>query len=101
MKNLELWDINVSLEDKFSEADTGHIRIKYVNDMIFNEYNYSTDGRSQVMEYDAKVIQVAIFYFVFYSLMYSIDCCFTIFSTGVWKVLQVIMASRVLFRCFV
>jgi hypothetical protein len=38
---------------------------------------------------------------VFYSLMYSIDCCFTIFSTGVWKVLQVIMASRVLFRCFV
>jgi hypothetical protein len=83
MKNLELWDINVSLEDKFSEADTGHIRIKYVNDMIFNEYNYSTDGRSQVMEYDAKVIPVAIFYFVFYSLMYSIDCCFTIFSTGV------------------
>jgi len=44
MKNLELWDLNVYLMDKFSKADIGHLRIKYINDMIFNEYNCSVDG---------------------------------------------------------
>ena len=60
MKNLELWEVNVYLMDKFSEADIGHLRIKYVNDMIFNEYNCFVDGQSKVMEYDAEVILVAM-----------------------------------------
>ena len=60
MKNLELYDLNVYLMDKFSKADIGHLRIKYVNDMIFNEHNCSVDGRSKVMEYDAEVILVAM-----------------------------------------
>ena len=60
MKNLELWELNVYLMDKFSETDIGHLRIKYVNDMIFNEYNSSDDGRSKVMKYDAEVILVAM-----------------------------------------
>ena len=60
MKNLELWDLNVYLMDKFSKADIGHLRIKYINDMIFNEYNCSVDGRSKVMEYDVEVILVAM-----------------------------------------
>ena len=50
MKNLELWEVNVYLMDKFSEADIGHLRIKYVNDMICNEYNISDDGRSKVIK---------------------------------------------------
>jgi len=54
MKNLELWDLNVNLVDKFCEDDVHHLRIKYVNDMIFNEFNYSDVGRSKVMEYDAE-----------------------------------------------
>jgi hypothetical protein len=58
MKNLKLWDRTVCLMDKFSEADIGHLRIKYVNDMIFNEHNCFVDGRSKVMEYDAEVILV-------------------------------------------
>jgi len=51
--------------DKFSEADIGHLRIKYVNDMIFNEYNCFVDGQSKVMEYDAEVILVPMPLFVF------------------------------------
>ena len=46
--------------EKFSEADIGHLRIKYVNDMICNEYNISDDGRSKVMKYDAEVVLVAM-----------------------------------------
>ena len=60
MKNLELWDLNVNLVDKFCEDDVDHLRIKYVNDMIFNEFNCSDVGRSKVMEYDAEVILVAM-----------------------------------------
>ncbi|CAD6239331.1 unnamed protein product [Miscanthus lutarioriparius] len=60
MKNLELWELNVYLMDKFLEADIGHLRIKYVNDMIFNEYNSSDDGRSKVMKYDAELPMVEV-----------------------------------------
>ena len=60
MKNLELWEVNVYLMDKFSEADIRHLRIKYVNDMIFNEYNSSDDGRFKVTKYDAEVVLVAM-----------------------------------------
>ena len=60
MKNLELWELNVYLMDKFSEADIGHLRIKYVNNMIFNEYNCSEDGRSKVMKYDVEVVLVVM-----------------------------------------
>jgi len=66
MKNLELWELNVYLMDKFSEADIGHLRIKYVNDMIFNEYNSSEDGRSKVMKYDAEVVLVAMSLYVLF-----------------------------------
>ena len=50
----------MSLMDKFSKADIVHLRIKYVNDMIFNEYNSSDDGRSKVIKYDVEVILVAM-----------------------------------------
>ena len=75
MKNLELWEVNVYLMVKFSEADIGHLRIKYVNDMILNEYNSSKDGRSKAMKYDAEVVLVQC-HFVYCSIMYSIDFCF-------------------------
>lgn len=76
MKNLELWDLNVYLMDKFCEADVGHLRIKYVNDMIFNEFNCSDVGRSKVMEYDAEVNTSCNVTCVYCSIMYSIDSWF-------------------------
>lgn len=48
MKNLELWDRNAAMKDKFNEDDIGHLRIKYVNEMIFNEHNTSDEGKSKV-----------------------------------------------------
>ncbi|XP_066344439.1 uncharacterized protein [Miscanthus floridulus] len=59
-QNLELWELNVYLMDNFSEADIGHLHIKHVNDMIFNEYNSSDDGRSKVMKYDAETANIHV-----------------------------------------
>ena len=50
----------MSLKDKFSEADAPHLRIKFVNDMIFNGFNSSDVGRSLVMEYDDEVRLVVL-----------------------------------------
>ena len=65
MKNLELWDPSVSMMEKYCEADIPHIHIKYVNEMIFNDFNSSDDGLSKVKEYDAEVILVPMPLFVF------------------------------------
>ena len=65
MKNLELWDPSVSMMEKYCEADIPHVRIKYVNEMIFNDFNSSDDGLSKVKEYDAEVILVQMPLFVF------------------------------------
>ncbi|XP_066345039.1 uncharacterized protein [Miscanthus floridulus] len=54
MKNLELWDPSVSMMEKYCEADIPHVCIKYVNEMILNDFNSSDDCLSKVKEYDAE-----------------------------------------------
>ena len=51
--------------EKYYEADIPRVRIKYVNEMIFNYFNSSDDGLSKVKEYDAEVILVPMPLFVF------------------------------------
>ena len=63
MKNLELWDPSVSMMEKYCEADIPHVRIKYVDEMIFNDFSCSDDGLSKVKEYDVEVILVPMLLF--------------------------------------
>ena len=37
MKNLELFEVNLNMIEKYTEDDIGHLRIKFVNNMVFNE----------------------------------------------------------------
>ena len=39
MKNLELWASSVSMMEKYCEVDIPRVHIKYVNEMIFNDFN--------------------------------------------------------------
>ena len=50
MKNLELFEVNLNMIEKYTEDDIGHLRIKFVNDMVFNEFNCAHDGQSKVRE---------------------------------------------------
>jgi hypothetical protein len=50
MKNLEHFEVNLNMMEKYSEDDIGHLRIKLVNDMVFNDHNYAIVGKSKIME---------------------------------------------------
>lgn len=50
IKNLEEFQIHINMEAKYTEADISHLRIKILNDMIFNEFNYADDGQSKINE---------------------------------------------------
>jgi len=50
MKNLELFEVNLNMIEKYTEDDIGHLRIKFVNDMVFNKFNCAHDGQSKVRE---------------------------------------------------
>lgn len=63
MKYLELWEPLVNVNEKFDEPNIPNIHVKYVNEMIFGEYNIQPDGPSKAMAYDGEVIIVTIFIF--------------------------------------
>lgn len=44
MKFLEEWDPLVNLNTKFDQGDIANLRIKYVNDMIFDANNTAEQG---------------------------------------------------------
>ena len=81
--------------EKYCEADIPHVRIKYVNEMIFNDFNSSDDGLSKVKEYDAEVILVPMPLFVF------VPSCIVliIFSLGSMRSTSRYMTCALL-RCF-
>jgi hypothetical protein len=50
MMNLEHYDLGVNMMEKYSENDIGHIRMKYVNDMVFCDQNIATVAQSKIKE---------------------------------------------------
>jgi hypothetical protein len=50
LKNQEHFEVNLDMMEKYSEDDIGHLRIKLVNDMVFNDHNCAIVGKSKIME---------------------------------------------------
>lgn len=50
IKNLEHFEVHLNMLEKYTEDDISQLRIKLVNDMVFNEYNSAYDGTCKVKE---------------------------------------------------
>ena len=79
MKNLELFEVNLNMIEKYTEDDIGHLRIKFVNDMVFNEFNCAHDGQSKVRE----VILVPMLFSILFH--HSLNLI-VVFPLGLWQV---------------
>ena len=65
--------------EKYTEDDIGHLRIKFVNDMVFNEFNYAHDGQSKVRE---VILVPMLFSLLFHHSLNLI----VVFSSDLWQV---------------
>jgi len=79
MKNLELFELNFNMIEKYTEDDIGHLRIKFVNDMVFNEFNCAHDGQSKVRE---VILVPMLFSLLFHHSLNLI----VVFSSDLWQV---------------
>ena len=50
LMNLQYYDIGVNMKDKYTEGDIPNLRMKLLNDMVFNEYNTAHAGVSKIKE---------------------------------------------------
>ena len=88
MKNLELFEVNLNMIEKYTEDDIGHLRIKFVNDMVFNEFNCAHDGQSKVRE----VILVPMLFSLLFH--HSLNLIVVFFPSGLWQVVGGSMIRR-------
>jgi hypothetical protein len=75
MKNLEHFEVNLDMMEKYSEEDIGHLCIKLVNDMVFNDHNCAILGKSKIME----VVLFPKFFCVLFHDAFEFDSCFFLF----------------------
>ena len=88
MKNLELFEVNLNMIEKYTEDDIGHLRIKFVNDMVFNEFNCAHDGQSKVRE---VILVLMLFSLLFH---HSLNLIVVFFPSGLWQVVGGSMIRR-------
>lgn len=48
--NLEEYEVGVNLKEKYGVDDIQHLRIKFVNEMVFGDQNSAREGQCQIKE---------------------------------------------------
>ncbi|CAL4993461.1 unnamed protein product [Urochloa decumbens] len=55
MKYMELWDPYVNMMVQFQSSNINDIRVKYVSDMVFSEYNKEASAKSLIRDFPSMV----------------------------------------------
>jgi hypothetical protein len=50
LMNLEEYEVGVNLKEKYGVDDIQHLRIKFVNEMVFGDQNSAREGQCQIKE---------------------------------------------------